>query len=107
MNRNEIMQLIWCGFAPSSYYKRSVWLRIERIMEYLANKGYILRVTNQPYKYAYDSKLDRKTIEGWADEYMRSPFVEHLEEMKALSYEMHLPMNDIRVLREFLKTSVY
>ena len=89
MKLQEVKQLIRIGFENPTFFKRSTWVKTTRIMDYLCSKGFIER-NNGSVKY--------KTFYGG------TPFVEHLETLKSISADMHLPLNDGRVLERFMNT---
>lgn len=105
MELHEVKNLIRMGFENPSYFKRSTWRKVERIMKYLSNKGYIKEVKGYiKYKTLYSTKPIEADVQKWAELYMKSPFIEHMEEYKRLAKKMGLPLNDMRVLKEFMNT---
>lgn len=102
MKQNEIQCLISLGFTDSGLYKRSVWVKVQRVMDFLANRNLIARADGS-VKYAtldgrYPSQSD---IASWARAYMTSPLSSHIEEMKKLSKELNIPLNSGRLLSEY------
>lgn len=102
MKKENVIELIRLGFGPTHYLKRSVWVKVERVMEFLVNKNEVVRIKGEvkyePRK-GYHSNDD---INRWADMYLHSPFSEHLEEMKKLSKELNLPLNSRELLAQFI-----
>ena len=99
MNRKEVETFIRLGFEPPKYFKRSVWVKDERIMEYLANKGMVESTPQSERKY----QPLGYSIEQLAEAYLKSPLREHLNEMKELSKQTGLPLNSKELLSNFLK----
>lgn len=105
MELQEVKNLIRMGFEDPRFFKRSTWTKIERIMQYLTNKGCIKEnVGNTKFKTLYGGSPLESDVQNWAVMYMRSPFVEHLNELKKISKDLGLPLNDGRVLKEFMNT---
>ena len=96
MNRKDLITFIRLGFEPSHFFKRSVWTKVERIMEYLVNAG-LVEKQSAPVKYR-----STHTVDELVDAYLKSPFSSHLEEMEALSKELHLPLCSKELLNNFL-----
>lgn len=99
MNKENIKTLIRLGFEPARYFKRSAWVKVERVMEFLVNKGEVSKV-NGEVKYAGDRT--EENIERWAGMFLCSPFMEHLEGMKKLSKELGLPLNSGKLLQAYM-----
>lgn len=107
MKEKEVMRMIMMGcYAPSSSFKRSVWVRIERVMEFLANKGEIKRVNGEVKYETPDGRLHDTDLRRWTDMYVNSPLNEHIDELIALAREMHLPVNSGEVLKAFMNTKI-
>lgn len=105
MKLQEVKQLIRIGFENPTFFKRSTWVKTTRIMDYLCNKGFIERNNGSvKYKPLYGGTPLEEDITRWANAYMKSPFVDHLETLKGISEDMHLPLNDGRVLERFMST---
>lgn len=105
MELQEVKNLIRMGFESPSYFKRSTWRKVERIMQYLLIKGCIKENNGDvKYKTLYGVKPMESDVQKWAELYMKSPFEEHLSEISKLASSMGLPITDGRVLREFLNT---
>lgn len=105
MKLQEVKQLIRIGFENPAYFKRSTWCKVTRVMDYLCNKGFIKRNDGSvKYKTFYGAIPIESDVQKWAEIYMRSPFVDHLETLKSISKDMHLPLNDGRVLERFMNT---
>lgn len=95
------VELIECGFHPAYLFKRSTWTKVQRIMEFLANKGEVIRLAG-PIKYGMRSGVSHTDeVIRLAKVYLKSPFVEHIEQMKTMSKELGLPLNSIELLRAF------
>ena len=107
MKQNEIKCLISLGFSPASYFKRSSWMNIQRVMEYLSNRGFIKR-TNGEIKYStLNGKMPTlEELEKWSKEYLMSPVSEHLDEMKELSRELGLPVNSGKLLQKYMDVKI-
>lgn len=106
MNIENIKTLIRLGFEPAHFFKRSTWVKIERVMEYLVNKGEVVKVNGQ-VRYASCSKSHtEEDIARWAKMFMQSPFTEHLEGMKKLSKEMGLPLNSNKLLSTYMNFNI-
>lgn len=101
MNKNEIKTLIRLGFEPARYFKRSAWVKVERVMEFLVKKGVVIN-NNGDVKYKATTILTEAKIDQWADLFMKSPLQEHLDGMKKLSKEMGLPLNSREVLNKYM-----
>ena len=106
MNKAEIKNLIRIGFENPAYFKRGTWVKSKRIMDYLVKKG-LVKETVGPQKYStlYGHKPVEEDIEKWAEAYIKSPFMDHIDELRLISKRMRLPINDCRVLKEFMNTS--
>ena len=98
MNSKEIERLIRLGLnSPANYFKRSVWVKIERVMEYLVRKGAVCK-SNGSIKY---KRVGSLSISELAGIYVNSPFTDHMEELKQLSREKNLPLNSLELLNQF------
>ena len=105
MKLQEVKQLIRIGFENPTFFKRSTWCKVTRVMDYLCNKGFIEKNNGSvKYKTFYGGTPLEEDITRWANSYMKSPFVGHLETLKSISKDMHLPLNDGRVLERFMNT---
>lgn len=104
MTKQEIIQIINAGFTPANFFKRGAWTKIERVMNYLANVGLIIRTPNSEVKFATidGCSLSEDEINVMANRYMHSPFTEHLNEYAQLSAETGLPMNSGKLLKIFM-----
>ena len=104
MKRKELENTIRMGLiVPASYFKRSAWINVERVMEYLVKAGLVVRKQGD-IKYAkrsHDISLDRLT-----DAYYNSPFVDHVDEMRKLSADLHLPLNSGALLKAFNNVNI-
>ena len=105
MRLDELKNLIRMGFEDPRFFKRSTWTKIEQIMQYLVNKGCVKENNgNVKYRTLYGGTPVESDIQKWAELYMKSPFVEHLDGLKATAKSLGLPLNDGRVLKEFMNT---
>lgn len=105
MNKAEIKNLIRIGFENPAYFKRGTWVKSKRIMDYLLKKGLVKEATgSKKYTTLYGHKPVEEDIEKWAETYMKSPFMDHIDELRLISKQLRLPMNDGRVLKEFMNT---
>ena len=104
MTQKEIIQIINAGFTPANFFKRGAWTKIERVMNYLANVGLIVRTPNSEVKFATidGCSLTEDEINVMANHYMHSPFTEHFNEYAQLSAETGLPMNSGKLLKIFM-----
>ena len=102
MKRENIKTLIRLGFEPARYFKRSAWVKVERVMEFLVNKGEVVKVNGDVKYVPRRGKYDELDLEVWAKMFMQSPFVEHLEGMKKLSKELGLPLNSGKLLQTYM-----
>lgn len=104
MTQKEIIQIINAGFTPANFFKRGAWTKIERVMNYLANVGLIVRTPNSEVKFATINgcSLTEDEINAMANSYMHSPFTEHFNEYAKLSAETGLPMNSGKLLTLFM-----
>ena len=101
MNREDVKTLIRLGFEPARYFKRSAWVKVERVMEFLVNKGEVVKVNGDAKYAAPNGKATEGDIDKWASLYMKSPFSEHFGDMKRLSSETGLPINSKELLNKF------
>ena len=104
MTQKEIIQIINAGFTPANFFKRGAWTKIERVMNYLANIGLIVRTPNSEIKFATINgmALTEEEINVMANRYMHSPFTAHFNEYAQLSAETGLPMNSGKLLAIFM-----
>ena len=104
MTQKEIIQIINAGFTPANFFKRGAWTKIERVMNYLANVGLIIRTPNSEVKFATidGCSLTEDEINVMANRYMHSPFTEHFNEYAQLSAETGLPMSSGKLLKIFM-----
>lgn len=101
MDIKHVETLIRFGFMPAHFIKRSAWVKISRVMEYLANKGEVKRVEGD-IKYDYPTKVDELIITRLAEMYIHSPFFEHMDEMRKLSAQTGIPMNSPKLLNIYM-----
>lgn len=103
MNKNEVASLIECGFTRPSMYKRSVWNKVTLIMEFLVNQNMVVHVDGEVKYGTHDGQAPNKdTIRSWADAYLKSPLSNHLEELKQLSKQLHLPLTSGELLKAYI-----
>ena len=102
MNIESIKTLIRLGFEPAHYFKRSAWVKVERVMEFLVNKGEIVKVNGQVKYAARGGNHNEEDVVRWAKMFMQSPFSEHLDGMKKLSKELGLPLNSGKLLQAYM-----
>lgn len=108
MDVKEIMQVIAVGFCQPKLYKRSVWNKAKKVMEFLCDNtdGEVVRYNFGPGMGKYMSKCDiqKKTLE-WALLYKKSirplTVTETLPLMERVAEEMGLDVNNEKVLVEF------
>lgn len=103
MKKNEIILLIECGFTRPSMYKRSVWNKITLIMEFLVNKNMLVRLDGEIKYGTSDGHVPTEDdIRLWADAYLESPFIHHLDELKQLSKQLRLPLTSGELLKAYI-----
>lgn len=103
MKKSEVALLIECGFTRPSMYKRSVWNKITLIMEFLVNKNVLVRVDGEVKYGTSDGHVPTEDdIKSWADAYLESPFIQHLDELKQLSKQLHLPLTSGELLKAYV-----
>lgn len=103
MKKSEVMLLIECGFTKPSMYKRSVWNKITLIMEFLVNKNMLVRVDGEVKYGTSDGHVPTKeNIRNWANVYLESPFIHHLDELKQLSKQLRLPLTSGELLKAYI-----
>lgn len=103
MKRIDIATLIDCGLKPSSMFKRSVWNKVELVMNYLVNTGKLEKRSGEIKYGSIDGHVILEDeMMSLADFYMRSPFCSHLEELKQLSKELHLPLTSGKLLQIYM-----
>lgn len=102
MNKESIKTLIRFGFEPACYFKRSAWVKVERVMEFLVNRGEIKKQDGEVKYAAPNGKATESDVERWALLFINSPFTEHIESMKRLSKELGLPLNSGKLLEAYM-----
>lgn len=103
MNKNEVTMLISAGFNRPSMYKRSVWNKVTLIMEFLTNQNLLIRMDGEIKYGTSDGHVPTESdIQKWADAYLNSPFYSHLDELKQLSKQLHLPLTSGELLRQYM-----
>lgn len=104
MKKEELQNTIRMGLiVPASYFKRSAWINIERVMEYLVKQGLVVRKQGD-IKYA--KKYHEIPMERLVDAYYHSPFMEHMDEVRKLSADLHLPLNSGALLKAFNNVNI-
>ena len=103
MNRNEVTMLINAGFNRPSMYKHSVWNKVTLIMEFLTNQNLLIRMDGEIKYGTSDGHVPTEgDIQKWTDAYLSSPFYSHLDELKQLSKQLHLPLTSGELLRQYM-----
>lgn len=98
----NVKTLIRLGLEQSpQFFKRSIWLKVERVMEFLVNKDEIMKVKGS-VKYAAKTEASDENITRWAKMYLTSPLMEHIEGMKKLSRETRIPLNSGKLLSLYM-----
>lgn len=101
--KKQVITLIRLGFEPARYFKRSAWVQVERVMDYLVNVGEIIKTEGEVKYGTYTrEKYSESDLNRWANVYMNSPFIDHIEAMKTLSKESGLPLNSKELLNKFM-----
>ena len=104
MKREELQNTVRMGLiVPASYFKRSAWINVERVMEYLVKQGLVVRKQGD-IKYA--KRSHDITLERLVDAYHHSPFMEHMDEVRKLSADLHLPLNSGALLKAFNNVTI-
>ena len=104
MKKEELQNTICMGLiVPARYFKRSAWINVERVMEYLVKQGLIVRKQGD-IKYA--KKYHEISMERLVDAYYHSPFMEHMDEVRKLSADLHLPLNSGALLKAFNNVAI-
>ena len=102
MEKESIKTLIRLGFEPARYFKRSAWVKVERVMEYLANIGEVRRNYGE-VKYATNNGgYSEDDLNRWSDLFIKSPVAKHIDAMKAMSKELSLPLNSRELLNRYM-----
>lgn len=102
MNIENIKTLIRLGFEPARYFKRSAWVKVERVMEFLVNRGEVARLNGEIKYIPVDKVASEEEIERWARMFITSPLGEHIEGMRKLSKELGLPLNSGELLQAYM-----
>jgi hypothetical protein len=110
MTTQEIIQSIQIGFCQPKFYKRSVWNKAKKVMEFLCDNtnGEVVRHNFGPGMGKYTSECDvpSKTLE-WALLYKKSlaplTVTDALPLMEQVAEDMGLNVNNGKVLVEFFK----
>lgn len=101
--KKQVITLIRLGFEPARYFKRSAWVKVERVMDYLVNVGEIVKLDGEVKYGTYNrEKYSESDLNRWANVYMNSPFSDHIEAMRKLSKELGLPLNSKELLNHYM-----
>lgn len=100
-NISEVKTLIRIGFEKPSYFKRSVWVKVERIMTFLQHRGEVYGNNGECKFIPRNGNYTEHDLERWANMWLDSPFEDHLDELHRLSAETGLPLNDKRLLNKY------
>lgn len=101
--KKQVITLIRLGFEPARYFKRSAWVKVERVMDYLVNIGEVVKTEGEVKYGIYHRGVPTESdLNRLADKYMKSPFIDHIEAMKTLSKESGLPLNSKELLNKFM-----
>lgn len=111
MNVKEIIEAIKIGFDKPKLYKRSVWNKTVKVMEFLSdNTGEIERTHfgSGLEKYVSKVEVNDEQLALWALQYKRSLglplYVEEvIPELECIARELGCEMNDGTVLTEYFK----
>lgn len=104
MKREELQNTVRMGLiVPASYFKRSAWINVERVMEYLVKQGLVVRKKGD-IKYA--KRSHDITLKRLVEAYYHSPFMEHMDEVRKLSADLHLPLNSGALLKAFNNVTI-
>lgn len=102
MNIEDIKTLIRLGFEPAHYFKRSAWVKVERVMEFLVNKGEVTKASGQVKYSVQGGCYNNADVTRWAEMFMKSPLGEHLDGMQRLSRDLGLPLNSGKLLTAYM-----
>lgn len=103
MKKEEVITLIRLGFEPARYFKRSAWTKVERVMEFLVNKGFVVKLHGDVKYGSHNGGYTENDLNIWAKAFIESPLSEHIGKMKELSKQMGLPLNSKELLNEYMK----
>lgn len=103
MDIENVKTLIRLGFEPARYFKRSAWVKVERVMEFLVNKGFVIKLHGQVKYGSHNGGYTEDDLNLWAKAFMESPLSEHIDAMKELSKQTGLPLNSKELLNEYMK----
>lgn len=110
MNTQEIIGAIKVGFDKPKLYKRSVWNKTVKVMEFLVDNtnGEIVRTNlgSGLEKYRAEVEVTEEQLAIWALMYKRSlglPILltEAVPELGRIARELGIGPNDVAVLREY------
>lgn len=103
MKASDVMTLIRLGFEPAHYLKRSAWSKVKLVMEFLVNKGLVVRTTGEvKYSMPDGHRYTSSDLTKLVDAFMRSPFTDHLNELKVLSKNTGLPLKSAELLNSYM-----
>ena len=103
MKRTDIETLVRLGFEPARYFKRSAWTKVELVMEFLANKGLVVKTEGDvKYGMPHGRRYDDTDLGVLVEAYMKSPFTEHMDELRRLSRDTGLPLKSSELLRTYM-----
>ena len=109
MKVSEIIEAIKVGFDKPKLYKRSVWNKSVKIMEYLvANTTEVIKKNLGPGLEKYQSavELTEEKLHLWALAYKRTTgepllFEECVPELHVIARELGVKVNNVVVLKEY------
>lgn len=110
MELNEIMDAIKIGFDKPRLYKRSVWNKAVKVMEFLSDhtNGEIVRTGagNGFEKYASKVEVNDEQLSIWAAKYKRSlgfpiRISEAMPELNRIARNLGVKVNNGKVLIEY------
>lgn len=110
MKAIEVVELIKVGFERPKWYKRSVWNKAVKVMEYLSDNtnGEIVRTNSGggDVKYVATVEVTNDKLMEWAVSYKRSlgfplSVVETLPELTRIAEDLGVRVNNGAVLIEY------
>lgn len=110
MKAIEVVELIKVGFERPKWYKRSVWNKAVKVMEYLSDNtnGEIVRTNSGggDVKYVATVEVTNDKLMEWAVSYKRSlglplSIVETLPELTRIAKELGVKVNNALVVKEY------
>lgn len=112
MNLQEIIEAIKIGFDKPKLYKRSVWNKSVKVMEFLSDNtnGEIVRTNlgSGLEKYKAEVEVNDEQLAVWALSYKRSlglplSLEEAMPELERIARELGVKVNRGSVLKEYFK----